>query len=110
MSWSITQRFTPDNVNEVPNNLKGIYAIWGENDNSLYYGMSRSCIKDRLQAHVKKWRNGSKAIAMLLDTGAAGQLFFAYKETNEPRLEEAVLIRSEMPWGNRRRESVRLED
>ncbi|MEG4799269.1 hypothetical protein QUB63_01260 [Microcoleus sp. ARI1-B5] len=99
-------KFNKENVNKLTRGMKGVYGIYDAEfpNGTAYLGMSESCIRERLLAHLEpNNRNGSKTIHMLVEHNH--DLWFSYEETYNPRLQEAEeIFRLQKPPANRRYE------
>ena len=54
--------FNPDNVQTLPRNHTGVYALWlpdetGVGNQCIYVGMSHSCVRQRLLQHLQNETN-----------------------------------------------------
>jgi hypothetical protein len=81
--------FNQSRVNSLPDGLQGLYYIHSSDSETMYLGKSDSCIKGRLQSHLRSSSNSRLRAAV-----QAGKdlLFFCWESPN-PSYEEAIEIK-----------------
>ncbi|MEA5421355.1 hypothetical protein VB712_19190 [Spirulina sp. CCNP1310] len=81
--------FNQSSVGQVDNNMKGLYFIHTPGFETMYIGKSDSCVKTRLQAHLRSSSN--KNLRSVVNSGA--DLLFMCWDSPNPKYEEALEIK-----------------
>lgn len=81
--------FNQNGIDRLPSGLKGLYYIHSSDSGTMYLGKSDSCVKGRLQSHLRNSSNSRLRSAV-----QSGQelLFFCW-ESPSPSYEEAIEIK-----------------
>lgn len=81
--------FTAQGIEQVPDNMEGLYYIHTTDLEQGYIGKSDSCIKNRLKAHLQ--HSSNQRLRQLVSSGE-DLLFFCW-ESPDPKYEEALEIK-----------------
>lgn len=81
--------FNKSNIDSLPDGLEGLYYIDSYDSETMYLGKSDSCVKGRLQSHLRNSSNSSLRSAVK----SGKNLFFFCWESPNPKYEEAIEIK-----------------